>query len=327
MARMQWAALRAVSLCVVLLLGACAGAPAAPETLRPPLVIPPGLSPPPSDEDASLGALSGGRYSESLAPPNTDALSVATLPEPLTLKLDGTGAQHWLVVETPAERAWGLVRDFFAKNGLRLVLADPKRRIMETAWTEKDALHGLLGPDVAGRHRFRVRLEEGATPASTEIYLSARADQAGATIADPDTETRMLRSLMVQLGGKPAASENAIPVSTPVAGARLKQLNQSSVLIVPEDFDRSWRRVGLALDQSGSVVEERDRSKGIYYVRYNNNQGAATGFWARLVHGQRGSRYRVEMKSVAEGVQVRVLGDQQPAAADRLLEQLYQQLK
>jgi outer membrane protein assembly factor BamC len=35
-----------------------------------------------------------------------------------------------------------------------------------------------------------------------------------------------------------------------------------------EDFDRAWRRVGLALDRTGFTVEDRDRSKGIYFVRY-----------------------------------------------------------
>ena len=35
-----------------------------------------------------------------------------------------------------------------------------------------------------------------------------------------------------------------------------------------EPFDRAWRRVGLALDRVGFTVEDRDRSKGLYFVRY-----------------------------------------------------------
>ena len=35
-----------------------------------------------------------------------------------------------------------------------------------------------------------------------------------------------------------------------------------------EPFDRGWRRVGLALDRTGFTVEDRDRSTGIYFVRY-----------------------------------------------------------
>jgi outer membrane protein assembly factor BamC len=33
-----------------------------------------------------------------------------------------------------------------------------------------------------------------------------------------------------------------------------------------EPFDRSWRRVGLALDQAHIAVTDKDRSKGIYFV-------------------------------------------------------------
>ncbi len=35
-----------------------------------------------------------------------------------------------------------------------------------------------------------------------------------------------------------------------------------------EGFDRAWRRIGLALDRGGFTVEDRDRSQGVYFVRY-----------------------------------------------------------
>jgi outer membrane protein assembly factor BamC len=37
---------------------------------------------------------------------------------------------------------------------------------------------------------------------------------------------------------------------------------------VNDSFDRAWRRVGLALDRVGFTVEDRDRSKGLFFVRY-----------------------------------------------------------
>ena len=42
----------------------------------------------------------------------------------------------------------------------------------------------------------------------------------------------------------------------------------NGVLTLDEPFDRAWRRVGLALDRVGFTVEDRDRAKGLYYVRY-----------------------------------------------------------
>jgi outer membrane protein assembly factor BamC len=39
-------------------------------------------------------------------------------------------------------------------------------------------------------------------------------------------------------------------------------------LVVNDSFERAWRRVGLALDRVGFTVEDRDRSKGVFFVRY-----------------------------------------------------------
>ena len=41
-------------------------------------------------------------------------------------------------------------------------------------------------------------------------------------------------------------------------------------LTVNDEFDRAWRRVGLALDRIGFVVEDKNRSSGLYFVRYTD---------------------------------------------------------
>ncbi len=74
--------------------------------------------------------------------------------------------------------------------------------------------------------------------------------------------------------GNPAASAVAATSATPVnavepAGlASLREISGGNTVIVMNDpFDRSWRKVGLALESAGLVVEDRDREKGIYYLR------------------------------------------------------------
>ena len=64
-------------------------------------------------------------------------------------------------------------------------------------------------------------------------------------------------------------------------------------LSVQDDLDRAWRRVGLSLDRIGFTVEDRDRSKGIYYVRYIDPdiKDKKPGFFARLF-GAKGKRFR-----------------------------------
>jgi outer membrane protein assembly factor BamC len=58
---------------------------------------------------------------------------------------------------------------------------------------------------------------------------------------------------------------------TPPDRARLeKTAAGANQLVLDDSFDRAWRRVGLALDRIGFTVVDRDRSKGLYFVRYLN---------------------------------------------------------
>ncbi len=68
------------------------------------------------------------------------------------------------------------------------------------------------------------------------------------------------------------ASAPVAAVPAPVAPApavpapKLQDNNGVKRILLGEPFDRSWRRVGLALDQSRVTVIDKDRSLGIYYV-------------------------------------------------------------
>jgi outer membrane protein assembly factor BamC len=49
-----------------------------------------------------------------------------------------------------------------------------------------------------------------------------------------------------------------------------------------DDFERAWRRVGLSLDRLGFQVQDRDRSKGVYYVKYLTEAQAKKSGLAKL---------------------------------------------
>ena len=54
-----------------------------------------------------------------------------------------------------------------------------------------------------------------------------------------------------------------------IVKAKLVNNNGTSIELY-EPFDRSWRRVSIALDMIGFLTEDRDRSKGLYYVTYTD---------------------------------------------------------
>lgn len=152
------------------------------------------------------------------------------------------------------------------------------------------------------RQKFRTRLDRGEDESVTEIYMSHRTvsgapddgkvkvrtiagevdvgyrpDNAKPTKEDDmrasaeDIDAELLRRLMVKLGV--AEQQSRAIIANPNMEKRAtisKAADGATTLALIDPFDRSWRRVGLALDRVGFVVEDRNRSQGLYYVRYSD---------------------------------------------------------
>ena len=148
-----------------------------------------------------------------------------------------------------------------------------------------------------------------------EIYTSELKDSTGwrPRDNDPQLEAELLTRLLMKLGARDEAAARAAVAAAPEAPARARALAGSASLEVDEPFDRAWRRVGLALDRGGFTVEDRDRSAGLYFVRYIDPKAAAVdepNFFARLF-GAKGPnkdpvRYRVNLKGAGDKTTVAV---------------------
>jgi outer membrane protein assembly factor BamC len=87
----------------------------------------------------------------------------------------------------------------------------------------------------------------------------------------------------------------------------MQEANKQAYIELSTGFDRSWRDVGLALDRSNFTVEDRNRSGGVYYVRYVNAKdvGDTKGFFSNLFSSKDDSKlqakkYQVIVKSTGE---------------------------
>jgi outer membrane protein assembly factor BamC len=231
----------------------------------------------------------------------------AVLPKVEGVRVERAGDQRWLIVRGTPDRVWPVMREFWIEAGYPLVREDPQVGIMETDWIEdrakvpQDIVRRTVGRVLPGmwstprRDKFRTRLETGEQPGTTEVYVSNRAIEEvytnaqqdrttwQALPADRELEAEMLNRVMEKIGADASAklaAANAAPTpgvratapvsAQPVAPAANAVLENAGTgpLIVNDGFDRAWRRVGLALDRVGFTVEDRDRSKGIFYVRY-----------------------------------------------------------
>jgi outer membrane protein assembly factor BamC len=114
-------------------------------------------------------------------------------------------------------------------------------------------------------------------------------------------------------GDAAAAAVAAQNVANSVAPARSSgRVVSGDVPDVPsehtlgEPYDRSWLRVGLALDRANFTVDDRDRTKGLYYVSYVDPKdltSAEQGFWSQLFHGKKektAKQYLVNVKALTQ---------------------------
>jgi outer membrane protein assembly factor BamC len=156
---------------------------------------------------------------------------------------------------------------------------------------------------LSSRQKFRTRIDRGTEEETTEVYLSHRSvsdvpddgkqrvrtiygevetgyrnedfekkkgsKEARAIAEDIDAE--LLRRLMVRMGVEEQKSHTIMAAASTEKRATFEQDKSGNTkLTVNDPFDRAWRRVGLALDRIGFVVEDRDRSRGVFFVRYSD---------------------------------------------------------
>jgi outer membrane protein assembly factor BamC len=249
------------------------------------------------------------------------------------MRIARDGERRWLVVEKPAVELYPQVKDFWQENGFLLVIDSPSTGIMETDWAEnrakisqdfiRSAISSTIGGifDTGERDKYRTRLEP-SNPGETEIFITQRGaveecvrDVTQACLStiwtarpnDPELEAAFLARLMERLGmtQEQAKAMVAKPLGPKTPKAKFIQDGVNKAHIeMSSGFDRSWRDVGLALDRSNFSVEDRNRSSGVYYVRYVNPKdlGDTKGFFSNLFSSRddsslKAKRYQVLVKA------------------------------
>jgi outer membrane protein assembly factor BamC len=293
------------------------------------------------------GSISASAFQTAVAPAATASATPAVAPQAIgAFRLERLGNERWLSTSQSPEDVYPKVRAFWRDGGFTLVEDRAEAGVLETDWAEnraklpQDIIRKTVGKlldnvySTGELDKFRTRIER--TPTGCDIYISHRgmmevyADQRRETTVwqprptDPQLEAEFLSRLMVKLGAKEeqakvqlASAAAAAPVAP--AHARLLADRPGPTLQLDDNFDRAWRRVGIALDRSGFTVEDRDRTQGLYFVRYIDPKFAGReepNFVTRMFSFGRKSdegspvKYRVKVTSEGVNSNVAVLDSQ-----------------
>jgi len=266
------------------------------QTAAPSLEIPPDLTTPATRDKYAIpeAGTESANYSDfSKNGATLSARATTVLPETGKAHLMHSGLHRWLLVDEKPENVWPLVIGFWKENGFVIKSENTQTGIIETDWAEnrakipKTGLRKIIGKvfdnlyDSGEKDMYRTRIERTADGKGTEIYVTQYGMElvlsADKTISqwqsrpnDPDLEATMVQTMMAKLGGDQTGATASTTGSGHESSDTPKlqiQPGGDEVIVLAEPFDRSWRKVGIALDHTDYVVEDKDRAKGLYFIR------------------------------------------------------------
>lgn len=315
----------------------------------PPLEVPPDLVGPPTDSSTAIPKLPPVEQQPVSAPAAPVAHNGAESGEneAAALHIEKQGALRWLVVPAPVEQVRQRVKDFLLQKGFSLAKENGVAGTLETDWRggEAPADGGDLDAALQSglRDKYKLLIETGRIAGTSEVTVrhlglqQVMVDgkpQWQPRPSDPVLEAELLDQLRAFLASEGTAAEPVSDLPAVKAEVTTDNLGKAT-LRLNEDFDRAWRRVGIALGQGGFVVEDRNRSEGIYHIRLGTafKEDAKAGFIARLFGSNAGDpdeKYRIAVQDkdgeVAVVVQQAGGGPVTTAIGGRILDRLKEKM-
>lgn len=270
------------------------------------------------------------------------------------IRIARDGSTRWLVIDASTAKLWPQLRKFWPTIGLQIATDEPKVGVMETEWGENraDAPSGFIADMVKKvfknayaadtRDKYRMRVEPTGKD-KTELFVTHYGMKQVVTSevngfaetaweprpSDPELENEILNRLVLFLGGDKEVAKTVL-TSKPKQENSLSEL-KGSTLLLKENFSRSWRLVGLALDRIGLVVEDRNRSEGLYYIsRVESIAAAQDKSWFSSLFSDKsasdGKQWRLQI-SGNESTTIRVLDEKGKPVEEKLAVPLLQRLQ
>lgn len=161
--------------------------------------------------------------------------------------------------------------------------------------------------------------------------LTLNADNSALRIPGVDDGTAVAAASAAGLGAPQEAS------AATKSGALLRRAEDGTLRIeIKQDFARAWREVGLALDAAEIKIEDRDRSRGIFFVRYPVARERQRGFTSMLTFWRKTTevaqtRFLVLVQAQNDSSNVLLFDDKERLAttvvANEILNKIHQHLE
>jgi outer membrane protein assembly factor BamC len=181
-----------------------------------------------------------------------------------SVQLRRLGELMWIYVETLPSTSWPITKSYWNTSSYETISANPQSGEIIINFDEGSFLN--------------MKIEHGIKEASTEIFLTQIDKNSNEIISNPELIQSELSSLVSyfadtvdQFTGTSLAAQNLNDLKK----TRIFVENGRTVIELDLNFDRAWSSVTKAMDAAEIFANDKDRSNGIFYVNYveEDNRG------------------------------------------------------
>ena len=178
-----------------------------------------------------------------------------------SVQLRRLGELMWIYIETLPSTSWPISKNYWDTSSYEVLSTNPNTGEIVINFDENSILN--------------MKIEHGIKEASTEIFLN----QIDKDSNEIQSNIPLIQSELENIVNYFADSVESF-TGTSLAAQNLNEMkkakifaeNGQTVIELNLNFDRAWSSVSKAMTASNIVSNDLDRSKGIFYVSYQNEE-------------------------------------------------------
>ena len=178
-----------------------------------------------------------------------------------SVQLRRLGELMWIYVETLPSTSWPITKSYWETSDYEVINLDP--------------MIGEIVINFDNSSNLKMKIEHGIKEASTEIFLLQVDKINNQIISNPDLIQDELSNIVnyfadtvSQFSGTSLAAQNLNDIKK----AKIFVEDGRTVIELNLSFERAWSSVTKAMDASEILVNDKDRSNGVFYVSYDEEE-------------------------------------------------------
>lgn len=203
---------------------------------------------------------------------------VVPRPEPISaagekarIKIQKVGDRRWILIDAPAAQVWPLTQSFLSRSGIEVAESSPNTGLVVTDWV-------IFKSDPQIKNQYRIRIEKGLRPESTEIHILQRHADVDAKDVAPwggkslnvERESWLLEELANALAGD-IDNKAASLLGQSVGGQVKAELfidGTEPAMRLRLEHSRAWASLAHALTQEGYILWDESADQRVFYAQF-----------------------------------------------------------